>query len=418
VAVKKVANQTARVRWYMGQALLPEHFETQDQAIEEELRLRMRLLPAPGWGVGSLEWDPYQLLHGIVDIQEMSLVLPSGLLIDIPGNTAPIQEKIKTAGSKVSLHVHVLPDVAQVTVTRPGALPDEKIERTLRKIRLSTDDYAESSIESFHLADLDGSLEGAWALRSDYIPPLLQTTSSPFFRSTLERIDKRLETLRQSLETEVNANFLAEGHNASGRLVLRGLFAFQALLTDVKSGLPVHPYELFKGLRSLYIDLCVHQDATPGEISRPYRHDDLAGSFGRLLERLEDAENQKKSSATYTQFTRNNGLLVGALHQDVRRAKDVFLLVQKPQIGARIDMSGVKLASESRLQSIYDRALSGIPIQHIRNPPFQHGLSSSVEFYAISPGLEWDYAVREGKVALFDSEALKKTEFYLYWRLD
>jgi len=45
--VKKVIHQTSRVHWHMGQALLPEHFYAQEQALREEVSLRLRMSPVP-----------------------------------------------------------------------------------------------------------------------------------------------------------------------------------------------------------------------------------------------------------------------------------------------------------------------------------------------------------------------------------
>jgi len=73
----------------MGQALLPEHFYAQEQSIREEVALHFRMQAAPCWGLGTLQWDTFQLLKGIVSIDEMTLFLQSGALVDIPGNTAP-----------------------------------------------------------------------------------------------------------------------------------------------------------------------------------------------------------------------------------------------------------------------------------------------------------------------------------------
>src|SRR5262249_32093420 len=82
-----------------------------------------------------------------------------------------------------------------------------------------------------------------------------------------------------------------------------------------------------------------------------------------------------------------------------------------------LDVARVKLASESRIHMVHEHALMGIPFTPIEKPPFQHGLSSSVDFFAITSGPEWDYAVRDGKVVLFASPQLEGTRIYLYCRV-
>jgi type VI secretion system protein ImpJ len=109
-------------------------------------------------------------------------------------------------------------------------------------------------------------------------------------------------------------------------------------------------------------------------------------------------------------------MLVCKLGKEVRRARDVFLLVQKPNVASKLELGRVKLGSGSRINVVHERALRGIAIQKLENPPFHHGLSSTVEFFTVTHGEEWDYAVAEGRVVLFDSPALKDCRLYLYWR--
>jgi type VI secretion system protein ImpJ len=100
----------------------------------------------------------------------------------------------------------------------------------------------------------------------------------------------------------------------------------------------------------------------------------------------------------------------------LRRAKDVYFLVQKTTVSAKLDLRRVKLASESRILVVHQRALRGVPFEPLESPPFVHGLASTVEFYALQPGEEWDYAVSEGNLVLFDAPQLEGCRLYLYWR--
>ena len=99
-------------------------------------------------------------------------------------------------------------------------------------------------------------------------------------------------------------------------------------------------------------------------------------------------------------------MLVCELTGEAKRAKDFFLLVQKPQVSSQIDLSRTKLASESRIHTVHERALRGIPLQKLESPPFFRGISANVEFFAVTPGQEWDYAIREGRFVAFDGAQL------------
>lgn len=416
--MKKVAHQTSRVLWQMGQALLPEHFYAQEQSLREELNLRARLLRAPFWGVGSLAWDGFQLLRGIVSVQELTLVLPSGTLVDVPGNTAPTFVNLKAAGRRAEVYVHLQGDFDAVSLGARGEPTEEGIERVVQKIELSTSPFSDTSAQSFKLAEFESGPDGTWSLLDDYVPPLLQVGASPFLESHLRRVEGVARALRQALVDEIHERYLAAEGNATGRLALRGVFALQGLLADLRAGVLPHPHDLFSALRSLHVDVCLHRDVSPTEAERPYVHEDLAGCLSALIGRLEEQAQLRGSAVPYVEFVRRDGLLACELGRDVRRAKDVFLLVQKAQVSARVDLGRAKLAAESRLHAVYERALRGIPFRRLEEPPFQHGLSSTVEFYAVSPGEEWDHAVREGKVALFDDPQLRGLRFFLYWRAE
>jgi type VI secretion system protein ImpJ len=417
---KKVPNQTSRVHWQMGQALLPEHFFAQEESLREEMNLRLSMTAPPAWGLASLQWDGFQLLRGILAIQEMTLVLQSGTLIDVPGNTAPTFLNLNSTGSsRTPVYVHLQSGFDKVSTSR-GQLADEGIERVVQKIELSTAPYSETSAQPpFKLAELEASAEGSWSLRPEYLPPMVALGTSPFFDHYLERMDAVARTLRQVLSDEIKNNYLAAESQAGAREFLRELYGFQAFLNDVKGRVYLHPYDVFRALRELYIDVCIYRGVEPKEIETPYDHEDLAGGFSRLLAQMEDrGQVERKADVPYVEFLRKDGLLVCELAKDLRRATDVFLLVQRPQVGGNLDLARTKLAAESRIHIVYERALRGIPFKRLDSPPFSHGLSSSVEFFAISPGQEWDYAVREGKVVLFDSRELQGARLYLYWRAE
>lgn len=412
--MKKVANQTARVLWQRGQPLLPEHFQAQEQALREEASLRFACGSRPGYGVGSLEVDPMQLKKGIVSVSELTLVMPSGTLVDIPGNAPAAFVNVNAAGSRASVYVHLLAGHEPV---RAGGR-DEGVTRAQQRVELSTNPFSDRAVQSFKLLELDGAADGSWSMSPAYIAPALLVGGSPLFDDVMKRLEGLVRALRQVLVGEVQENFLSAQGSASGRMALRGLWALQAMLVDLVGGVRLHPYELFSALRSFYIDLCVHREITPVEVERPYRHDELAACFGALLDRLEEQASLQRGSIPYTEFTRRDGLLVCELDREARRARQVFLLVQKPQVTAKVDLSRTKLAAPSRIHAVYERSLRGIRYQPLDNPPFAHGLAATVEFYQIEPGPEWDHAVRDGQIVFFDDPSLQGVRFHMYWRPD
>ena len=400
----------------MGQALLPEHFYAQEQSLREEFGLRLQLGSAPAFGIASLTWDEFQLQKGVISLQELTLLLRSGALIDIPGNTAAAFVNLSATGATsatVYLHLQSAYETAKVSLGAPG---DDGVERVVQKVELSVEPYSATGAESFKLAKLACAPNGVWSVDSQFLPAIVRVGEEPFFKPIFVRCAAVATALQQVLLDEVKENYLAAQGQAAAKLCLRGLFAFTAFLGDVGGEIRPHPYEVFCAIRALYLDVCVFRNVHPARIEGGYEHEELAASLDGLLGELEEQVHIGRQSLPYSEFEKKDGVLACALGKDVRRAKDVFLLVQKPQVAVKLDLARVKLASEARVNLVHERSLRGIPFARVESPPFHHGLASTVEFFSVSPGQEWDYAVAEGKVVLFDGPALQDCRLYLYWR--
>jgi type VI secretion system protein ImpJ len=407
----------SRVYWQMGQALLPEHFYAQEESLREELSAHFGIRREPAWGIVRLVWDELRLRKGTIALQELTLLLPSGIMIDIPGNTAPAQLDLSVAGlTRAQVYLHLQSDHETVVEYPDAADGGGGIERIVQKIELSTKPYSDTSAEVFALAELACGADGVWELVPSFCPSLTQIGPEPFFRSVLARADAIVKALRELLKKELSENHLAAEGQATAKQCLRGMYGFQALLLDIKSGIHPHPYALFRGLRDLYLDVCMFHEAHPEKLGLTYDHEAIADSVGALVSELEQQVQIVRADLPYVEFRALDGRHVCTFDARLRRAKDVYFLVQKPSVSAQLDMRRVKLASESRILAVHQRALRGIPFERLDNPPFVHGLASTVEFYALLPGEEWDYAVSEGKLVLFDAPQLQGCRLYLYWR--
>jgi type VI secretion system protein ImpJ len=411
-----VKNQTARVHWHIGQALLPEHFYAQESGLREELNLRFRMGGAPFWGLGSLKWDSFQILEGIVSIQEMTLILPTGVLIDIPGNTAPLSFNLNSAGStRTPLYVHLQ---GGFDLSSDASSSDDPVERVVQKIRLSTVAYSDTAVQTFKLCEFEKSVDGIWAPRGTYLPPMLQVGNSPFMEPYLKRMRSISVTFQQALTSEIHENYLAGENVQAAKQCLRGLFGFKALLSNLQGEIRCHPYELFKALHAFYLDICILRECEPVALELAYQHEKIGDGLEQLIQLIEEQINLSRSDAAYQSFEMHEGMWACALPDECKTARQVYWLIQKPRVGMELDYSSIKLASEARVGLVHQRALRGVPFSQMANPPFHHNFSSTVEFLVLSPGEEWDHAVREGKLAYYDRDAFKDVRSFLYWRND
>jgi len=319
-----------------------------------------------------------------------------------------------TAVGKTRTPVYVHLDSGfDIVETRPGDPGEEGIQRILQRVRLSAE--ASSAEQTFRLAEAVCDADGTWAFSDEYVPPLVRVRRGLVFDAVLGRMEALVNQLRHALREELQENHLSGETHVLAKQALRSLFEFQALLVDLDGQVPPHPYALFCALRRLYIDACVLRNVQELDaLGRPYDHEDLAGSFNGLLDPLERLVARGRPDVPYREFTRAEGVYFCDIEKNVKRARDVYLLVQKPHVAAKLDLSKVKLASPKRLFLVHERALTGVPVKRIERPPFAQSLSSTVEIFALERGQEWDYAVSEGRIVLFDVPALEGCRLYLY----
>jgi type VI secretion system protein ImpJ len=225
-------------------------------------------------------------------------------------------------------------------------------------------------------------------------------------------------TFHEILVAEIQQNYLAGESQLAAKQCLRALYVFTNQIANLNKEIKLHPYQVFRLLCDFYIEVCVYRDTRPKDLGRAYTHAELGPCFNSLLEQLEEQVQLTKTATPYTAFVASEGMQVCQLAEGAKRAKDIFWLVQKPRVAEKIDLGGLKLAARGRIQGVHQRALRGIPYVRIENPPFHHNFSTEVEFYAMTPGEEWDHAVREGAVAFYDKPELSGIRFFIYWRTD
>ena len=222
--MKKTKYQTSRVHWRLGQALLPEHFYSQEYSLREESQLRWAMRTVPSWGIGSLQWDNFQLLEGTLSLQELTVILPSGALVDIPGNARPASFNLNATGlSEVKLYLHLDSDF-DVARTAVGPDPDEGVERVVQKIILSIKPHLDTAVHSLELAHFAKTPDGQWQLNSDYLPPLMRVGTTPLFENFLGRLSTLNQRYHQQLVSEIQENYLSGQAVLAAKVCLKSIF--------------------------------------------------------------------------------------------------------------------------------------------------------------------------------------------------
>lgn len=415
-----MADNLARVRWEMGQTLLPEHLVAQEESLVADSTRRFHALGLPSHGIVRLKWNGVLLAEGVLSVQVMTVIMPSGALLDVHGNAVISPFNLNVSGSAlVAVYCHVLNTPLNEEEAREASPDgdDRDIPRVLRRLVLSAQQTQADALETIKIAEFEKSPDGVWELAGSYIPPLLQVGTSPFLRAELEDLQNVMDVFHRKVTQEIAVSYLSGDSISNAKECLKGMLAMQRFIANCFSQVHPHPYHAYEALKRLYTDVCFYRDASPEYITEPYDHDRLACCFKKILEPLKQQIHLYERKTPYLPFERQSGICSLMLPADLREAKEVYYLVQKSHVGAKVAIESVKMASMSRLPVIHRLALLGVPVSRIDRPPFQHRFGPEVDFYRVVEGEEWDHALRELTVAFYDSPQFQDARFYLYWRM-
>jgi type VI secretion system protein ImpJ len=428
------ARSLCRVHWQLGQALLPEHFERQELGLSRELELRFAQLAPAAWGIAQIGLDDDALAGGIVRLTRLVAVLPRGRVVDVPGNARGTPFDLSTADAhSVGLYLHLLAE--------PGHEKDderardlEAVELIVDRVELSTAPGHPGAVDSLKLAQITQDPDGVWTIRAGYVPPLLALAAWPaFFARVVGRLRKLLAGWEDVLLGDLESHVLSvakslRAHECLRRSRLHGWFLTQidgdapARTTGPRhpdSVVAIHPFELYRRLVDLALDVHAYQSAAadaPAPASQVYDHRDIAGCFEPLLAELESRTRLPHGRAPYAPFVRDGRIAACALPEVVETTR-LYWLVRRAESVSQDDLRAVKLAACSRLETVHRHALRGIAIKPLASVPFRHDFDPDVELYEIvASGEEWDFSLRERRLGYVAEGAVAACETYLFWR--
>ncbi|GEM_PF-2769526 len=418
--------------WAMGQVLLPEQFQVQQDVILAQIASRAAVAGLPAWGLGRLVIDERQLEHGALTITGLSYVFGSGLLIEYPGNATLSNLSLDGVGvgkpAEVYLHIrNRMTDASELDIYEDDP---RTVTRQVFQAVLSLKAQLDDCGPSVKLIQL-GTDDGRWVL-DDYAPPLLQVGCgySRLLTGVLERCEAAVHTLASQLARRIerailNRKQLDADHGDAkaadidlSRENLSDLRRERAATVRVlaqlaelgigreRSGeIALHPYELFRCLRDLYLEVADPTQQESALDSLIYEHDGLARCFTALVTALDGLLGRFESQAarqSRLEFQEIEGWYVaGPFPDELHRATEVFLVVGHDS-GKAASLDGVKLASVRRFDEITHHMLPGVPLAPV-GPTLEGAFiptyGRDASFYELDvTHPEWASAVEEGNL--------------------
>lgn len=418
-------DKLSRVQWEMGQTLLPEHLIAQEESLLAEAILRFRVIGLPDYGIARLQWNETLLLQGVFAVQSVILIMRSGLLLGIRGNAVVAPYNLNAPGRvHVPVYCHLIENSEACaedrgqTVISASEGADGMVKRITRQLVLSSEQTHREAIETIKIAEFSKGPDGTWRMSADYIPPLLQVGSSPFLHLELEELHQMLDPFQNKLAQEIAVSYLSGDSMFSAKECLKQTLHMKRFTANLLRQVHIHPYYVYEELKRFYTEVCFYQDAMPEFVGDAYDHDRLGECFQRILQPLSQQLQTVHRKLPYIPFETKEGVTLVTLRSELREAKEVYFLIQKPHVNVKAMLEGFKMASLPRLPIVHKLALQGILMKRIDRPPFQHRFGPEVDFYLLLEGDEWDQALRDLSLSFYDSPRLQDLRFYLYWRMD
>lgn len=410
--------QLKRVGWQLGQPLLPVHLVAQEESLLSNLNFYVQNMGIPFYGIGNLKWDDKLLSQGVVSISKLTVIFPTGELVDVPDNGSINSYDLNLSGvNQVSLYLHLLKDSTQQEFFGENNEEEEKVVFSIHNLVLTNEQHLYTGRIGIKLGEFEKDVENRWKLNENYSPPLFTILNHPYLTSKLSTIRTIIESFQKELESEGHTGKLYEQRTLSTKLCLLEVAKFRQFLLNMDRNIITHPYYLYEKL-SHFLNTLALMFLDLGDFSViPYQHDKLSPLFSKLIELLIQYLKPKSEKLSSIQFERKQNCYVSErLPQGLYETPEIYFVAQyvDPKIKAPIE--GLKLSAYSRLFNVHRFALSGIILLRLESAPFNNNFSRQAQVYKVEKDSEWEHGLSEGKLAFSVENDHQEIQGFLYWR--
>lgn len=395
------------IYWHHGLLLQPQHFQYQDQLLQSALERVWQTLAGDHWGVVSLALDDNLLADNIVQLREGCFVFPDGAWADLHKN-AEIEALALNAeffGSESELIVYAALPRSAEHESALGSRFDEQADHVAFadsfnggdpvdvpvlnfKLRIALKHQINSPLPASDAVYLKPNEQGIAIARvlwrndqieidEGFIPPSLTVQGVPALKALCNSVLKdlldrcrQLEEYKGGLETSEFSNRVFRY-----RLALQTLSRYTAYLDHLTSSPKATADDVYLCLKQLLAEVSVFSEKIDvlgqhGSEGRTlsYQHSKADRSFKMLREKLLLTLNEL--SVRPEQLVRleanSAGHLQATLPKDFsRNLQRVYLIVRTSDSANQWledFLSFSKLAPASLMQTILDKAISGIEL--------------------------------------------------------
>jgi len=427
----------APVVWAKGTFLNPQHLQVQDRYLEALLQFRTNGLIFAPWGFLSLRLDQEALAAGGVALSEGSGIMPEGLPFDFPRSDPPPEmrrfaEKMENGSEVLDIYLAV-PEYhegqaniaqhakngharytaeAKLVCDEFNAASEKHVMVARKNFRLLLGDESQEGYSAMPVARVERLQSGLFRLQPQFVPPMLDFRASDFLNSIGRRLLEILSGKSMSLSgsrrqrNQSLADFTASEIPRFWLLYSVNTFlpAFRHLI-DTRGG---HPERLYAAMLELAGCLTAFSDKVQPADLPLYNHQDLGACFTALDQKLrlllETSVPDNYLSVQLRPVGRS--ILAGSVDRDDYFVGTRMYLafqadINRAELLARIPQL-VKVGSADVVDHLVQRALPGIQLRHVPDPPSVIPVQFDFVYYSLDQtGPEFEGVKKARNIAAY-----------------
>jgi len=429
--------QLQPVLWTKGVVLTPQHLQMQDRFLENLLEFRVASLAFAAWGFRRLTIDREALAAGRVALSAASGLFPDGLMFDIPAaDPAPTPRPLEGCfhGDQQALTVYLAAPEYRAGGLNVTGLEGDRTARYVSEIALLRDEntgLAEKPVlvarKNFRLLVEGDSLEGQLALpvarvirapTGEYqldlrfVPPVIDLLASDYLLSIARRLVELLSaksTMLADRRRQKNQSLAEFGiSDVANFWLLYTVNTYMPLLRHLFEVRRGHPRDLFTAMLSLAGSLTAFSPTMHPRDLPAYEHGDLAACFTDLDEKVRGLL-ETVVPANYVSLPLRlaaPSVYAAAIEQDRYLEAPEWYLALKAELPqaelVRRAPQLVKVSSANQIDELIKRALPGIELVHVPNPPSAIPIRVGHLYFRLSKtGPEWQGVTRARNIAAY-----------------
>lgn len=439
------------IHWSEGQFLRPHHLQLFSRGVNQALANEARRLAPYGWGIEKIAISENELAAFSFSVRELRLRMRDGILLNFPGNAKIEPREFKEALAKSGGNLDVFLGVPRWNDSganvigpdqeaRPGVRyfidqverPDENtggnpqpVEVRVIAARIffggdNTDGYDTIQIARVRRR---GTSENLPVLAPEYAPALLSLSTWPLLANRVEDLVHRLTAISRASASALlmaGGGKIRESADLLSVLRLQTTRSYAVIFRQLLATPGLHPYAVFLELLRLAGDLALFGDLSQDPAMPKYDHDNLASSFGRLIEHVDRLLTDVAAPTHQSvRLILNENRLEGPLEADWAEGTSSFYLgFESDYTHSQVDamIRGAKIGSVQDLPTLVQRRLPGLQIERLTKVPGDLPEKPEVVYFKLKQeGEFWGNVMQSLSLGIvgFADPAVKVTLYFI-----